>query len=66
MYSTLVTYRVVGYFETEEQYRLLKMALAMERLTFSEWLRVNAESYVQSRLRGNIRLVDEPTQAHQD
>ncbi len=47
--------KVVGYMGYE-QHRQLKIALAVDEMTFSAWLRQSAESYIQSRLGGTLRF----------
>ena len=48
--------RVVAYVE-EQEYQKLKVALVLDELSFSAWLRQQMDRYVQSRLRGTLTLL---------
>lgn len=57
-------YRAVAYMDYEA-YHLLKQALVLNELTFSEWVRENAQRYVQANLRGPLTLLPSgPPEAH--
>jgi len=54
-----VAHRVVAYVDFEE-YQKLKVALVLDEMSFSEWLRQQMTRYVQARLRGTLRIISDP------
>ncbi len=50
-------YKAVAYIDHEE-YKKLRAALALDDMTFSQWVRETAQAYVQSRFGGAMRLVE--------